>query len=673
MTTDIFRARSVLKEVFGFDDFKPGQAQVVERLLDGKSTVAIFPTGAGKSLCYQLPALCDEPEADGKYSLTLIVSPLIALMKDQVDGLKRRNVAAASLDSSLDKNEDMAVKRAIQDGRLRMLYVAPERFNNEAFVAMLLRQRVSLFAVDEAHCISEWGHAFRPDYLKLARFAKECKAERVLCLTATATPQVATDICKAFDIPDEGLIRTGSFRPNLCIKVLAAPTSADRDSQLIQVLKAGSGAGIVYVTVQKSAEEVAAKLKKAGFKSEAYHAGMASDVRKRVQDRFMSEPDMIIASTIAFGMGVDKADIRRVIHYNLPKSLEGYSQEIGRAGRDGLQSNCTLFLCPDDRQILEGFIYGDTPSAVSIRSLLGEMLQPGAHKDDIIISNAFEQQKTHDIRPTTLATLLAQLDLSFGLMRALTPFYASYELEPRGGFRPALQTGSVQQAIARASTVKVRWTSVDVERAATIAQVDRAQVVSVLQNWESSGNVSLKPSGVRNRYRLLRDGPSETELDTIAADMTRRVEKRETDEIARLQSVINWASSRATCLARSLADHFGDAATIPAKGCGCCSWCVGGHKGVAMPAASAKPGTGSKRAHGDSAVDAKRVAAVLAVIPARDDPRLLARFAFGISSPRITALRLGRHPAFGSMEDHGFPVLLERFQEECRAKRGRNV
>ncbi|RKO87773.1 P-loop containing nucleoside triphosphate hydrolase protein, partial [Blyttiomyces helicus] len=202
-----------LKEVFGFDDFKPGQASVVERLLNGKSSVAIFPTGAGKSICYQLPALCDEREPDGKYSLTLVVSPLIALMKDQVDGLKRRNVAAASLDSSLRGNEDLAVKRALQDGQLRMLYVAPERFNNEAFVSMLLKRRVSLFAVDEAHCISEWGHAFRPDYLKLARFAKECKAERVLCLTATATPQVATDICKSFDVPDEGLIRTGSFRP----------------------------------------------------------------------------------------------------------------------------------------------------------------------------------------------------------------------------------------------------------------------------------------------------------------------------------------------------------------------------------------------------------------------------------------------------------------------------
>ena len=250
--------RETLARRFGFAEFKPGQLEVMSHLLEGRSAAAVFPTGGGKSLCYQLPALL----LDG---LTLVVSPLIALMKDQIDALTARGVAAARLDSTLAADEYRQVTEHARAGQLKLLYVAPERFNNERFRETIQRTRISLFAVDEAHCISEWGHNFRPDYLKLAQFAKQCRAERVLALTATATPKVLADICRVFEIEPACALRTGFYRPNLTL--LATPLRAEaRDDALLQRLRERpAGPTIVYVTLQRTAEEVAARLQQRGF------------------------------------------------------------------------------------------------------------------------------------------------------------------------------------------------------------------------------------------------------------------------------------------------------------------------------------------------------------------------------------------------------------------------
>ncbi|MBN2296006.1 MAG: ATP-dependent DNA helicase RecQ, partial [Pirellulales bacterium] len=296
-------AGRTLEEVFGFDSFREGQEAAVARLLAGRSVLTIFPTGSGKSLCYQLPAVL----LDG---LTLVISPLIALMKNQLDFLVSRGVPAARLDSSLTREETIEVHEGLNAGRLKLLYVSPERLGNERFLRSLQRRRISLLAVDEAHCISEWGHNFRPDYLKIAHLARQLKVERVLALTATATPQVAQDIAEGFDIAEDDFVHTGFYRPNL--KLYATPCEPSfKDSLLLDRLRDRPvGPTIVYVTLQHTTEEVARRLSQHGFDARAYHAGMETEDRNAVQDAFMASDHMIVVATIAFGMGIDKANIR---------------------------------------------------------------------------------------------------------------------------------------------------------------------------------------------------------------------------------------------------------------------------------------------------------------------------------------------------------------------------
>ena len=324
-----------LRAHFGFSEFRAGQREVIASLLAGRPALAVFPTGGGKSLCYQLPAVLLE-------GLTLVVSPLIALMKDQVDSLRQRGIAAARLDSTLTAEEANAIYDQLYHGTLKLLYVAPERLANENFRARLARTRISLLAIDEAHCISEWGHNFRPDYLKLARFARDLGIERILALTATATPAVAADIRANFQIAERDHTQLSFHRPNLALRVTPCLESEKRQ-RLLDLLQESAGdpashaiaPTIIYGTRQETAESLAAFLKRNGLPARPYHAGLRDETRATCQEAFMSGEAPIITATIAFGMGIDKADIRRIIHYNLPKSLENYTQEIGRAGRDG--------------------------------------------------------------------------------------------------------------------------------------------------------------------------------------------------------------------------------------------------------------------------------------------------------------------------------------------------
>jgi ATP-dependent DNA helicase RecQ len=273
--------QQTLTEIFGFDAFKPGQQAVLEKIMAGESAAAIFPTGAGKSLCYQLPAL-HEP------GMTLVVSPLLSLMKDQMAFLQKKNIPAAKLDSAMSAEDYRDALEAARQGKLKILMIAVERFDNERFRTQLQQMNVSLLVVDEAHCISEWGHNFRPDYLKIPIFQRKFKIPKVLLLTATATPEVVTDMCAKFSIPPSHVVRTGFYRKNLYLRVL--PTQEqDKEKALRQVLSGKpEGAAIVYVTLQKTAENIAQMLKENGFDAAAYHAGMENHERERVQNRFMA-------------------------------------------------------------------------------------------------------------------------------------------------------------------------------------------------------------------------------------------------------------------------------------------------------------------------------------------------------------------------------------------------
>ena len=327
---------TVLKEIFGFDSFRPGQEEVIRAVLDGRDTLAVMPTGGGKSLCYQVPALMGE-------GLTVIVSPLISLMKDQVDSLLQSSVeGAATLHSGLDAEERWEVEKKIRTGEIRLLYVAPERLRSLEFVLALRRAGVGLFVVDEAHCISEWGHDFRPDYLFLPRVVRDLGSPPVLALTATATPRVRQDILRSLRMREPEVVVTSFNRPNLTYRVLPAKEKKDKLPLILEVIRNSPPPGIVYGTTRKECEEIAASLKRAGVDAAHYHAGMGAAERSSVQERFMTDELDVVVATIAFGMGVDKPNVRFVVHASVPGSLPAYIQEAGRAGRDGEESECVV-------------------------------------------------------------------------------------------------------------------------------------------------------------------------------------------------------------------------------------------------------------------------------------------------------------------------------------------
>ncbi|MBM3270607.1 MAG: ATP-dependent DNA helicase RecQ [Candidatus Sericytochromatia bacterium] len=334
---------------FGHAEFREGQTDVIDSLLAGRDTVAVMPTGRGKSLCYQLPALL-LPGA------TVVVSPLVALMKDQTDALAARGIAATFINSSLDPAEQHERISAMEEGAWRLVYVAPERFRQPAFVAAVARARISLFAVDEAHCISDWGHQIRPDYLRLPEAIAACGRPPVLACTATATPEVREDLSLQLGLSDPSVVVSGFDRPNLRYVVRFAPGREAKRAWLMRILGAVPGSQIVYAATRRGVEEVAEFLGRSGVPCAAYHAGLPDEARSAAQDRFMTGAVRVIVATNAFGMGIDKADVRGVVHYDLPGSLEAYYQEAGRAGRDGRTAFCTLLYSAADRKLREFLI-----------------------------------------------------------------------------------------------------------------------------------------------------------------------------------------------------------------------------------------------------------------------------------------------------------------------------
>jgi len=360
--TDAEGLRVAFQRVFGYEDFRPGQLDVIVPLLEGRSVLGLMPTGAGKSICFQLPAAL-LPGA------TVVISPLIALMKDQVDGLPSRLHRRATLiNSSLEPGEAERRMDAIATGEVSLIYAAPERLRHRSFVRALQRRGVSLFVIDEAHCVSLWGHDFRPDYFFIRDVLQDLGRPTVLALTATATPPMQEDISRQLGVPLHQ-VNLGTFRPNLRLSVLRVASEGEKWSALLQLVREEHGPAIIYVDRRKLAEDLAARLQQEGITAEAYHAGMNRDARDRAQSRFMLGESRVMAATVAFGMGVDKADVRLVVHYNLPRSLEAYYQEAGRAGRDGLPARCVLLYTSQDKSNLTRRTNQDRVQTAEIMSL----------------------------------------------------------------------------------------------------------------------------------------------------------------------------------------------------------------------------------------------------------------------------------------------------------------
>jgi len=350
------KLKELLKIHFGYGSFLPGQEKAIDSILTNKDTIVVLPTGGGKSMIYQLPALIFE-------GITIVISPLIALMKDQVDSLQSVGIPATFINSSISSDE---AKRRLNDAKnnqYKLIYIAPERFYNKKFLFDLKSIKVSLFAIDEAHCISQWGHDFRPSYLRLKEAIKYCGSPTVVALTATATPEVRDDIAKQLNLKDYEMIITGFARPNLQFAAIPSSNSQKIENILnFLITNHDIGAGIIYVGTRNKADEILEKLLDNDIKAVAYHAGMDASSRDWVQDQFLKGEAQVVIATNAFGLGINKKDIRFVIHHDLPGTIEAYYQEAGRAGRDGKDSYCLLFYNQQDRFLREFFIKGDNPS-----------------------------------------------------------------------------------------------------------------------------------------------------------------------------------------------------------------------------------------------------------------------------------------------------------------------
>ena len=351
-----------LRRHFGFEGFREGQGEVIGSILSGKDAVVVMPTGSGKSLCYQLPAMI----LDG---VTLVVSPLIALMKDQVDALQARGLPATFINSSISDSEQHARIEALRRREHKLVYVAPERFRSSRFNAALQQIPISLFAVDEAHCISTWGHDFRPDYLRLRNVIRSLGKVQTLALTATATPYVRSDIIQQLGLNQPQTFVSGFDRPNLSIEVVHTEKEREKIARIRSLAQSVPGSGIIYAATRKAVEQVGAKLKAVDLGVSVYHAGMSDSVRVKAQDDFMSGRTQMIVATNAFGMGIDKPDIRFVFHYQMPGSIEAYYQEIGRAGRDGLPSTCVLLFNYADKNTHDFFIEGSYPEITVVKQV----------------------------------------------------------------------------------------------------------------------------------------------------------------------------------------------------------------------------------------------------------------------------------------------------------------
>ena len=523
-------ALSSLREHFGFPNFREGQGEVIAAILEGKDAVVVMPTGSGKSLCYQLPAMMFA-------GATLVVSPLIALMKDQVDALKARDLPATFINSSIAEREQWSRIDALRRGEFKLVYVAPERFRSSRFLDALKSIRVSLFAVDEAHCISTWGHDFRPDYLRLRTVVEALNVDgrraQTLALTATATPYVRSDIIQQLGLTKPETFVSGFDRPNLTIDVVHTEKEREKVARIKRLAKTHSGSGIIYAATRKAVEQVTLQLQGQGLSVSAYHAGMGDAMRVRAQEDFMTGRTQMIVATNAFGMGIDKPDIRFVAHYQIPGSIEAYYQEIGRAGRDGLPSSCLLLFNYADKNTHDFFIEGSYPNAEQVR----------------------------DIYRALLATGLKRIELS------------ASEIAKRAGVRNEMAVQSSLYLLERAGHIH------------RLANSKNFGGPSATPPWESNtvgtaaaGTAGDSPAGAAidsTREKPSRGARAILMLDNVAATKLRvtpaDVERRAALERRKLREMIEFCYTE-YCYRAHILDYFGD--RHHARQCGTCGNCT---------------------------------------------------------------------------------------------------
>lgn len=658
--------QQALQQYFGFDNFREGQEQVVSAVVNGQSAAAIFPTGSGKSLCYQLPAVVLP-------NLTLVISPLLALMQDQINFLNKKGIAAASIDSSLSRDQVNQIMNQVKQGQSKVLMVAVERLKNERFRNFIQQVAISLLVIDEAHCISEWGHNFRPDYLKLPMYQQQFAIPQVLLLTATATPEVIQDMAQKFNISAGNITVTGFYRKNLNLAVEAV-SDKNKLIMLEQWLfhearykpiykenvrqkrdrSAIIDPTIVYVTLQQTAQDVAAELVRMGFNASAYHAGMNSEDRQVIQTDFMAGNIDIIVATIAFGMGIDKANIRHVVHYDLPKSIENYSQEVGRAGRDGQPSDCLVLANKDNLSVLENFVYGDTPESTEIELVLNNIQQE--QDNGLWPCQVIPLSNESNIRQLPLKTLLVYLEMK-GLVQPLYAYFAEYKFkllldEDKLTAMFEGERQSFVRAVLQYSEKAKTWWTADIESICRHygtgdVQKDRSRVVTALEYFDEKGYIELQTKQMTEVYRV-NNFPSD--ISALVNELGQYFEQKQHSEVKRIHNMLDLFE-RTQCISFQLASYFGDI-HAPSH-CGHCSVCQG-HT-VTYSEIETGPELSKQGLLQQSQEFIQVYQSKLGNMPSSV---LLTRFLLGLTSPVFTILRARKLQGFGSYNQSPYSKVL---------------
>jgi ATP-dependent DNA helicase RecQ len=619
-------------ERFGLTSFRPGQRDVIEAVVAGHDCLCIMPTGGGKSLCYQLPSIARE-------GTTLVISPLIALMKDQVDALQALGLRATCINSSLGSAEQYERVQNMAAGAYDLVYVAPERLRNPRFLDAVRAMKLQLLAVDEAHCISEWGHDFRPDYARLGRFRERLGNPQTIALTATATPTVRADVVKLLGLKEPQTFITGFARPNLRFEVQQANGDVEKDQLLLEFLRQNPGSGIIYAATRKRCEELVERIgQPARRKMAAYHAGLTPDDRRRVQDDFMSGRTEVIVATNAFGMGIDKAALRFVVHYNMPGTLEAYYQEAGRAGRDGLPARCLLLFGYSDSKIQEYFIENKFPSPEAV----AQVYQYLRKIDDDPIEITLEQLKERlglDIGSEGISACEQLLEKAGALERMSSQQNAAAvkidsDLPTLVDFLPP--ESKVRRKVLRALENMVGESRYDyvyfqLRTLCDVTGLEREQVNRALRELMKLTAFDYVPPF---RGRALHVLEREKRFDQLGIDFD-ELDRRKAAEYAKLDCVTRYARTRG-CRQLEILQYFGD--PDRAK-CGNCDNCGPQRKQAAQE-------------YSPNVVECVRmVLSGVARTHGRVGKGMVAKMLTGSQSKDLTGLRLDKLSTFGLLSE----------------------
>ncbi len=557
----------ILNEKFRFSGFRKWQEEIIDTLLTRRDVVVVMPTGSGKSLCYQLPALL----LDG---VTLVISPLIALMKDQVDGLVENQIPATFINSALTPSEQGQRLKEVQQGRYKLVYIAPERFRNPGFMEGIQSCRVSLFAVDEAHCVSEWGHDFRPDYLRLKGVVEKLKHPPVAALTATATPDVRRDIVTQLGLREPIAFVAGFDRPNLRFQVKRVQGEADKIDAILGMLKKKAQGGIIYAATRKNVETVTSALKSHGYKAGGYHAGMEMESRKSVQDHFMKGTLPVVVATNAFGMGIDKADLRFVIHYDIPGSVEAYYQEVGRAGRDGKPATCLLLFNYADTFTQEFFIDGSYPPRDMIERTYEVLCDIGADEIEITqkaLAERLGRSKSNEMAVSSCLKILEKAGCiergSEGEHQArvtlrMTPEELCGQVEGKSKYQRKI----VDYCLDVLDGSKDKTLLVDLDVMGDHLDLEPEQLRRHFSALHQTGSMEYRPPFRGRGLKIL----SRVPVSKLAINY-QEIARRSLFERKKLKKMIDYGYTE-QCLRQFILEYFGE--RINENGCDNCSNCL---------------------------------------------------------------------------------------------------